>query len=101
MSVSAIENVASWSAVAVATKTHFLDQFRWRLISQLIKGISRVLQKLLRYFNGTIISTFFVLLFPVPPVIFALRLSNLVVALASLKSTMSLLVAEAGSSMQY
>ena len=45
--------------------------------------------------------TFFVLLFPVPPVIFALRLSNLVVALASLKSTMSLLVAEAGSSMQY
>ena len=32
-----------------------------RLISQLIIDISRVLQKLLKYFNGTAISTFFVL----------------------------------------
>ena len=32
-----------------------------RLISQLIKGISRVLQKLLKYFNGIAISTSFVL----------------------------------------
>ena len=32
-----------------------------RLISQLINGISRVLQKLLKYFNGTAISTSFVL----------------------------------------
>ena len=31
-----------------------------RLISQLIKGISRVLQNLVKYFNGTIISTSFV-----------------------------------------
>ena len=31
-----------------------------RLISQLIKGISRVLQKLLKYFNGTAILTSFV-----------------------------------------
>ena len=31
-----------------------------RLISQLIKGISRVLQKLLKCLNDTIISTFFV-----------------------------------------
>ena len=30
-----------------------------RLISQLINGISRILQKLLRFFNGTAISTFF------------------------------------------
>ena len=30
-----------------------------RLISQLIKSIARVLQKSLNYFNGTIISTFF------------------------------------------
>ena len=30
-----------------------------RLTSQLIKDISRVLQKLLKYFNGTIISTSF------------------------------------------
>ena len=32
-----------------------------RLISQLINGISRVLQKLNKYFNGTSISTSFVL----------------------------------------
>ena len=32
-----------------------------RLISQLINGISRVLEKLLKYFNVTIISTSFVL----------------------------------------
>ena len=32
-----------------------------RLTSQLIKGISRVLQKLLNYFNGTIISTYYIL----------------------------------------
>ena len=32
-----------------------------RLISQLINGISRVSQKLLKYFNGTAISTSFVL----------------------------------------
>ena len=31
------------------------------LTSQLMNGISRVLQKLLKYFNGTIVSTSFVL----------------------------------------
>ena len=32
-----------------------------RLISKVVKGISRVLQKLLKYFNGTAILTSFVL----------------------------------------
>ena len=32
-----------------------------RLLSQLINDISRVLQKLLKYFNGTAVSTFFLL----------------------------------------
>ena len=32
------------------------------MINFTINGISRVLQKLLKYFNGTIISTFFVFL---------------------------------------
>ena len=36
-------------ATGVAAIAHFLHQFRSRLISQLIKGISGVLQKLLRY----------------------------------------------------
>ena len=49
-----------------------------RLISQLIKGISRVLQKLLKYFNGTIISTSFVLPSAgVFPIIFILDLNDL------------------------
>ena len=41
------------------------DQIKIRLISQLIRGILRVFQKLLIYFNGTITSTSFVPLFPV------------------------------------
>ena len=49
-----------------------------RLTSQLINGISRVLQKLLKYFNGTVISTFFVLpAAGVFPVIFILDLNDL------------------------
>ena len=32
-----------------------LDQVNMRLISQLISGISRVFQRLHKYFNGTII----------------------------------------------
>ena len=35
------------------------DYVKMRLTSQLIKGISRVPQKLLKYFNRTIISTSF------------------------------------------
>ena len=38
----------------------FYDQIRITLISQLIKSISRVLQKLFDYINGTGISTFIV-----------------------------------------
>ena len=45
----------------------FVDQLKIRLISQLISGISRVLWKVLKYFNGTDISTFTV---PVPSVLF-------------------------------
>ena len=41
--------------------THFLDQVDSRLIAQLINVISRVLQKLLKYFNETAILTSFVL----------------------------------------
>ena len=39
--------------------TQILDQVKTNSISQLINGISKVLQKLLNYFNGTAISTFF------------------------------------------
>ena len=54
------------------------DHVKIRLASQLIKGISRVLQKLLKYFSGTIISTSFslLLLLGVFPVIFILDLND-------------------------
>ena len=45
------------------------------LISQLINDISRVLQKLLKYFNGTIILTNLPLA-SVSPVIFCLNLNK-------------------------
>ena len=48
-----------------------------RLISQLVKDISIVLQKLLKYFNGTAILTFFILFSSGDfPVIFCLSLSK-------------------------
>ena len=41
--------------------TQSADQLKKRLISQFIKGISKVVQKILKYFNGTAISTSFLL----------------------------------------
>ena len=55
-------SVVSNSVIPTAEEiTHFLDQVKSRLISQLINGISRVVQMLLKYFNGTAILTSFVL----------------------------------------
>ena len=55
-------SVVSNSVIPTAEEiTHFLDQVKSRLISQLINGISRVVQKLLKYFNRTAILTSFVL----------------------------------------
>ena len=73
----------------------FLDQTNIRLISQLIKDISMFLQKLLRYFNGTIISTFSVPFLFVLPVIFGLNLSNLLL-LAPVKPSIALLTVKDG-----
>ena len=77
------------------------DQSKISSISQLIKGISRFLQKLLRYFNGTIISTFF--MSPsslVVPIIFYLKLSESV-SLAPLKIIILPSLFIAGISLQY
>ena len=54
----------------------FADQVSIRLLSQLINVFSRFLQKLLKYFNGTITSTFFVSLLPVSLVIFPITLNK-------------------------
>ena len=49
-----------------------------RFVSQLIKDIPRVLQTLLKYFNGAVISTFFLLLpAGVLPVVLILNLTDL------------------------
>ena len=63
-----IANAVPWPAAALDT-TQFADQAKMRIISELINCILRVLQKLLKYFNGTIILTSFVPLFPIEPVI--------------------------------
>ena len=42
---------------ALPTSTHSLYQDKINVISQLINGISKLLQKLPNYFNGTAIST--------------------------------------------
>ena len=54
----------------------FVEQVRMRLISQLINGVSRDHQKLLKHCNGTIILTAFVSSSPVEPVIFCLYLNE-------------------------
>ena len=60
-----------------------------RLTSHLINGVSRVLQDLLKYFNGTIISTSFVVpLSGVFPVIFILYLNDSEFSMLSLGSSL-------------
>ena len=62
-----------------------MDYVKIRLTSQLINSISRVVQKLLKYFNGIIISTSFLLPSSgVSPVIFTLNLDDLESAMLSL-----------------
>ena len=57
LNVSVIASAVSFVSL---DNTHLSDQVKMRLSSQIIKGISRVFQKLLKYFNDTIISTSFV-----------------------------------------
>ena len=96
--MSAIENVVP-SSTLLATITQFLYQFRLRLISQLIEGISRVLQKLPKYFSADVILTAFPPLLPVWPVIFSLILNELVISLAVVKSAIPPSSFKAGSSL--
>ena len=94
-------NVAHWFATSVYTIKQFADQVKIRLILELIKDISRVLQKLLNYFNGIIISTLsYSWSLSVWIVIFALEL-NESVTLAPLKLKISPILFTAGISLQY
>ena len=56
--VSVIANILAPLELVI---TQVDDHVKMRLTSQLINGISRVLQKLPKFFNGKIISTFFIL----------------------------------------
>ena len=56
--VSAIANTPA-PVELVMMQVH--DHVKMKLISQWINGISRVFQKLFKYFNGTAIARFFVL----------------------------------------
>ena len=56
--MSVVANV-SWAVKLVILE--IADQVKMRLISLLIKGFSRVFQILLKYLNGTTISTSFAL----------------------------------------
>ena len=76
--VSVIANVPT---AVESVMTQVDDHVRMRLISQLIRGISRVLQNLLKYFNGTTILTSFVSFYHLPaalvfPVVFTLYLND-------------------------
>ena len=63
--------IANLSASVELVIAQVDDHVKMRLISQLSNSISRILQKSLKYFNGKIISTSFVLLLAlVFPVIF-------------------------------
>ena len=59
---------------------------------------TRDFQKLFKYFNGTIISTSFLVTLSVLPVSFSLNLYKLVIALALVNSAIT---SAAGSSLQY
>ena len=47
--------------VLISVKTQFSDQVKIKGTSQLIKGMFKIFQKLLRCFNGTTISRIFVI----------------------------------------
>ena len=56
---------------------HFFDQTKIRFTSQLIDGIFKVLQKLLKFFNDIVVLTLFLASLPgVLPVIFVLYLKD-------------------------
>ena len=99
-SVSVVASVPSWFATAVESITQFAYQVKIRLISQLIEGISSVLQKLPTHFNDFIISIFLCRYGPFDPLFFSVNL-NESVALPALKAITTQLLFTYGLSLQY
>ena len=86
--MSVIVNVGSWPTIGLSIIKHLLDQVKIRLISQLIYGILRVLQKLRKYFNGTVILTFCTMI-SVVPATFVLNLKKVLLSLSAEKSAIA------------
>ena len=98
LEISVIGNVVVFVTLDVfCINTYFSDQVNMRLIAQLDKGISRVFQKLLTHFNGTVISTSFLPL--AASVLLVIFYSNLdeTLSLAVDKSVTMLASVKAGS----
>ena len=94
---SVILSSGTWFAAVPAAIIHYSDHFTWRLISQLIDSILHVVQKLHRYFNGTIISIIFIPSFLSFPAICCLNLNNILLLLLAIKSIILLLLSRTGS----
>ena len=69
--MSVTKNVGTQLAIRASITKQFADQIR-SLILKSINGISRVLQKLLKFFNDTIILTHFVIRFSIVLAIFVI-----------------------------
>ena len=93
--VSLIASFGTWSSIPADIKNKFSDQVKIRLISKLINGISRVLKKLLGYFNSTHILVFFVPSFSALPNIFFIYLYERLVSSLTGKSIILLLLSKA------
>ena len=95
-----IKNLTFFSKLIVQQEPLIVYTYHCKyVISQLTNAISRVLQKLLKYFNGTLISTFFVPLFPILAAIFVLNLNEALIILSAGKSVISPLAFKYGSSL--
>ena len=57
--ISKLNSSGGWFAGAVSAKTQFYDQVKINSTSQLISGISKLLQKLLKCFSGITTSVSF------------------------------------------
>ena len=98
--VSVIGNVVVFVSLDVfCINTYFSEQVNMGLIAQLDKGISRVFQRLLIHFDGTVISTSFLPL--AASVLLVIFYSNLdkALSLAADKSVTMLASVKAGSSL--
>ena len=68
--------------VVILVKTQFPDHVKVKDTSQLIKGMSKVLQKSLKYFNGATISRFvLVFVFPRSVLLFAFDVFPVIILL--------------------